>query len=341
MRYADILNEMLIRYQPDELGDSALVVAHRDSLWIIPSRGTGDGRLDRRIKADIRKRTGLRLNDLDDLQYGDPRDGRPDIFFGRISDGVLYVDGRAPAASHNPMTSPLVKKVAQHLRIHDVKMEFLGDDGDDYQTSIMPHGDIPEIVWHGTHSGVLHKILKTGIRPTETGNWGDIKFKNKIFLTSIENFAMYHANGQARAAGTQAVVLGTRIPDRSKITLDFDVARSFIGPDRRHTDREGYTQLTKKDEADYDKNRVRAIRKHSPGTDWTRATGVFGYRGWIPPSFFQTVFMAPAPYGEAEPMTSYNLIPLINRKELMDAIAMIHEHGFYDPDYEPEEDEEF
>ena len=328
MLISELLLEMIVRYQSP---DGNEVIAFQDSIWLI-----GD-RTPRRVLRDIKRATGLRGDTAEDLMR-DARENRPDVLAGYIYDNRLSVDGVVSMAL-NPRSSLLIKKVVQQLGLDGVNAERMDPEGEEHSEEFRMHqleGQIPQIVYHGTTSKYIRGILRIGIAPTTNSNWQQLgKFRDKIYLTASFQDAAFHANRTTGTAYGIPLVIATRIPDRSKIVLDFDVGASMHGITPA-MDREGYTASVSQDT--WDKKRLKTIGKYDRGTDYTREIGTFGYRGRIPSNFFTAFFVSDsADHG----LSLNHSIEITDKAELWRALDLINEFGYYDPSYqEPEWDED-
>lgn len=331
----DVLTEMIIRNQED---DYNFVVAFQDSIWLLNSQ---DDIIDEKIIDDIRERTGLYGDDVDEL-FQDAQDARPDVIAAYVVNNYLQLDGRTQ--TYQPSSSLLVRKVVKELGLDGVHTQHMGHDDDDFEVEhekFSIEGKIPDIVYHGTNSRALRGILSTGLNPnTDVNNWkGQVeKFGDRIFLTVDPQTAIFHANHQAQQYGSVAIVVAVKIPDRNKITSDYDVAVATKSPDdMRSHDAYGKTYAGKNDQY----ATGRAVSKYSPKTNFSREFGVFAYTGRIPASFIRDFLVASNTGDDVGAMTEENAIRL-TKQEIGPALDMIEEYGWYNPDFEDEfpDDEE-
>lgn len=350
MRAFEILNEMIIRTGKPIDGNT--VVAFGAYIWMFNSGADQQDQDERKILKDIQEKTGIRLrsirqkNSTSDVNFEDVeneiRDNRPDILLASIYNNQLYI--RDTTSQHFPASSPLVKKVMKQLGLYKVTISRSDWEGDDDEAEFRTHelkGDIPDIVYHGTCTRYASSILRTGLRPTDNANWMDqnLKFRDKIFLTADENNAMFHANRQAEKLNCAPVVIATRIPDRNLITMDYDVATMFYGASPK-TKKTGYHKEIKaaaKNQSWRTKH-VKTIQKFNPKTDFTKASGIFAYKGSIRPSFFVGFISTLSEEGHLS--LSNKGFEFDNIQEFKKALEMYDHHGFYDSDYQPEDDEE-
>jgi hypothetical protein len=98
-------------------------------------------------------------------------------------------------------------------------------------------------VYHGTNYKYLDKILKIGLRPTENSNFEKISHENKIFFTTKMVYAKWHSSNSASKNNSLPVILEMKIPDSSKVVLDYDVAIQQYGVDHPLTIALGYQTI--------------------------------------------------------------------------------------------------
>ncbi len=339
MRFSEILHEMIVRAGTPQ--DHSTLVAFGPYIWLFtPSEN------DRKILRDINKVTGAKLTSMNDVY--DLHDGRPDILIGTIHEGQLFIYG---SEGHFAASSPLVRKVVQQLGLDGAqhsRMSYNADEWEDEISSYAMCGDIPEIVYHGTCTKYIKDILRTGLRPTNNANWENVgKFRHLVFLTADANRASFHANRQADKLQSSPVVIATRIPDRALVTIDYDVAANFYGTSNK-TKSTGYhstlRRIAKTDQ--WIAKQAKRIQKFNPKRDFTKVTGILAYRGRIPPTYFTEFFATLAEDGDEKFLkmstnAAENGFSFSSRDEFLKALDMFEEHGFYDPYYEPEKDEDW
>lgn len=327
MRARDILLEMVVRYRAP---DGSMVIAHRDSLWVLSE---DDDDTPAAVLDDIRRRTGLVGTTMRGL-LDNARDSRPDIVTGYVEGGVLFVYAYHSAA--HQQTNPQLRKVMQALGLHELRVGDTDSNADDIETTfdIGAVGQWPSTFYHGTSTRYLALILRQGLRPTRNSNWKRVNFRDRIFLTSHMQYALSQANSQTSGGERdKPILIETRIPDPAKIMPDLDVMATFYGKQHPSAQATGYSRKIKTQK--WDRERIKNIARYSPGTDWTRSTGIIAYRGAIRPTFFTTVYFP----GEEGSMTPDNAVPVDarDRDKLWTALDMVEDFGFYDPSYRPEE----
>lgn len=319
---------MVERYS-DPDGDT--VVAHQGNIW----RFDVDS-LDSDLLADIKSQTGLDdIENWDDLRE-EVLDNRPDVFIGQITD-----DGFLQNASYNEFThgqnSPLIKKIVQFYKLKGYRAPDTEDDvGEEFSKHELT-GMISDYAYHGTNLMALESIIKFGLNPSKENatNWG-FSFSDKIYLTTKENYGIYHANNSARNQKSHPILIRVKIPDKNRITADYDVAKTFGMKDV--SDQEGYTGIISKHTYDYDIRRTNKIQTHSPKTDFNKVSGVFAYKGRIPASFISWIGFKNNYEGlsmdDRDAWLSTDNMQIIHDKTVWsDFVEMMNQYGFYDPVY--------
>lgn len=326
MRYNEILNEMIVRTN-NHLTTSNIILAHGANIWIFDN----NEEIPKDTIKEIKKETGLsKFTNSHDLI--EKAENRPDLLTAYYNNGVLYVNGMN--ASHHATSSVLLKKVADFLHVDSVNQTNIDYEGDNIETEYLRSdmiGDIPNIVYHGTSLKFIEEILKTGIRPSDNSNWKNVgKFHDLIFLTADINIARFHANNTIGKYHEPGVIIATKIPDRTKITIDYDVAYNFYGEKNVHN---SYLPSLNKEMTPYQTKQIKKIQKHSPKTDFTKVTGIFAYKGAITPPNFVKIYTN----FSDEPITQDNAYEFETLSNFKKALEMFYEHGFYDPDEDEDE----
>lgn len=332
----DQLFEMVVRHHSN---NPSLVLAHNGNIWVI---GYDD---EKSILDDIEDRTGFMAGQIFDLEPSNVNDTRPDIFAATIHKDKLYVNGMV--MDRSPRSSLLVKKIVNELGLDGVVLTRYNEQDYEVEEEIPRHqmvGNIPDVVYHGTTTRHIRKILRTGIAPNDNENWSKVgKFRDLVFFASDPHTAIFHANSQADGNHHVPVLIATRLPDRARIVADYDVSATFYGPDHEESERAGYDDTIDRIHGDrsFHRDRIEAVRKHSPKTDFTREIGIFGYRGRVPASHFVSFTM---PIGEDAKIGEDNTETFDTKEDLLAALEIVEEFGFYDPEMrflDDEDDEDF
>lgn len=311
MRYHQIINEMIIRHQassPD------ILIAFKDSIWMVDIDD-----VDEQIINEICQKTGIsNIGFIDFQEVEEHFDERQDVLVARIYNGVLSINRYRQL---NPVTSKLIKKVVAQTQF-SVSKEYDDDELGEIDNNYYEfHGEIPSIAFHGTSAQNSYRILKYGLRSNQKGNWQDLHFPDRVFLSSDVLYTFYHANRTAEKNNSVPVIFVFSIPDKSKIDQDYDVGVEFYGKD--HPD------LPEIYRSPADRNKWSnsdEVQKHSPKTNFTRETGVFSYKGRIPASFIKSVIVAPDE-GHIGPENMLKLSP----SEYIENMDDYSEFGIYDP----------
>jgi len=256
------------------------VVCYDGKVWRI------DKTTPRRVLTSIMNtlNLGVRLGDDEDvydiIQF--IKENRPDVLIAIINeDNELVLE--PGQISHN-ISSKTVEKIVKHYKLSGVQLLRLDYSGEEEQTYYTKReiGNIPEIVYHGTSMQYLRGILKIGLAPTDKGNWEDIKFNDRVFLTVEPAYAMFHANRQNDNNKTMPIVLGVKIPDKSLIIPDFDAVK--LWSDEESGKKYDYHNMILDDKVGYGDSDIRNNRKIR---DIISTTGIFAYMGRIPPSHIE------------------------------------------------------
>jgi hypothetical protein len=340
MRAKEFLIEMIVRHRED---DPQYVVAHRDSIWLVSDDSPAE------VWSEIETKTGVSARDTQSLY--DARDERPDVLISYFDYSRLNLDG--VVSNLNPVTSKLLKKVAQALNLDGytvsrIEGEYLNDEWDDEVSRHEMLGDIPEKVYHGTCSKHIFDILRFGLRPVGHSNWMNIgaHFPDRIFLTADINKAAFHANHSAKKTKSRPIIVEATIPDRRRIDLDYDIANTFYGSDHEqvhHSYRETSSRRRSVDDTH------QHVQRHSPKTDFSRETGVFSYKGRIPARFINALLLNGTnddgvldprdTFRETNPKDFLENFDLFDEWGIYDEIAF-NEYRYNDEDEEEEEDDE-
>lgn len=332
--YIDLIEhnliEMVVRSNPKV---PAWVVAHRDSIWLLTGN---DDESDAAALADIEERTGVDAATIYSLQ--DEVEERPDILMASIYRHTLHVGGHMQM---NPLTSLLIKKVCRQLN-----MEFshtaIDNNGDEDEVTLGHEemlGRLPNMAFHGTTSKHLHSLLRFDLKPDQPHhNWRKVgHFADRVFLTASRNNAMFHAANASSQQGGFGIVLAMNIPDPAKIDMDYDTAVTYYGDHHELHSRPEYHNSASKEVYALPNSRGGEIQQHSVGTDFTRETGIFAYKGRIPASQFR-FFIVPNSTDDA--LTPENSSEIDTADELRRAVEMLSDYGEYDPDMSFDDDEE-
>ena len=339
------LDELFIRYKTPGVHTDYHLIAHRENIWLY-NREDMD---NEQLVADIQQRTGLTGDDLDDLSQ--QATDRGDLITGvyHASRGEFWHQGDPGYMTHNPVASQYFKKLIAFLGVDVVQgNRFTGMDDTEVET--MRHemeGRIPDEMYHGTNTDAIPRISKLGLAPGEgEGNWDEVgQFEDMVFLTQDYYNAKFHAERQSRELGKGApVILKVKIPDRTKIVPDFDMATQ-MGGKAEEVDELGYSGAN----MFYDKHVVDKrdeLAKYNPGSDLTMISGIVGYKGRIPANHITEIHAALA--GEMGDPDNLDYHEFNSWKEFDEALNIYQDYGYWYPgieeefrDEEEQEDEDY
>tara|TARA_B110001454_G_C12628062_1_gene395711 strand:+ start:68 stop:694 length:627 start_codon:yes stop_codon:yes gene_type:complete len=131
----------------------------------------------------------------------------------------------------------------------------------------------------------LESIKRQGIIPTDTTNFEDIEHNDKIFITLNLEKALFHANKASSENESFPIILKHKIPDPSKLVLDYDIAIEFLGQNHPETRKLGYDEIEQSEYINQDD------KTEGEKIDLNMKLGIFGYVGRIPSSFIEDVFI--------------------------------------------------
>jgi hypothetical protein len=120
----------------------------------------------------------------------------------------------------------------------------------------------------------------------------------KIF-TSKKNYSAFHALNSANKNDAIPIIVKFKVPDETKIVLDFDVAIQLYGIDHPLTQKLGYDLIFqdalggRKYYGKYDKSDMEEWKKLADKASLNSRTGIFGYTGRIPPTHITGLYVDP------------------------------------------------
>jgi len=296
MRASDIINEMFIRHNSNT--NNGYIIANGANLWVINSDEITDDVLNDIISTlNISNEDG-KINDMYDMIYNINED-RPDILVMEYNNDTATIRSQSAAFAYNPRSSLLIKKVVKAISfikyIHypnTFDAREMDQPGEFAMASDF-NGDLPDIAFHGTTLRWVIDIIKKGLQPTTNGNW-KIKFTDRVFLSASMDVAKMHANSNLKNGrhflDNIAAIVVLKIPDKSKISVDYDVSRMFYGNEHPETTANGYNDDALGFET-YSDITAQTVNKYNPKTNFTRETGIFSYKGRIPASYIERILI--------------------------------------------------
>lgn len=206
-----------------------------------------------------------------------------DILTGKIEDGTIYIELRGSDFRHSEHSDDLFK-LKSELNM-PVKVRFYSgqymDKEEEAYLDIEKKKLEQRKFYHGTCLKFLPQILKNGLIPTPHTNYKDIEHENKIFFSLNIEKAQYHAFHAAKINESFPIIVELRIPDVSKLIVDYDLARDVYGDDSEIMKDLGYDEFNK------------GYKRSGMGykKDITNKIGVYGYIGRIPATYLQDIWI--------------------------------------------------
>lgn len=269
---------------PNEYNESS-IISYKGDYWIINEENFGDN------IEDINNKLGADENDLNDL-FQFIREERPYILTAYINDETIWVDGYSDFR-HSGKSSDL-KKIKKELNL-PVNLIYSMIEDEEEQFEI----DTENIrYFHGTSINYLDSILKFGIKPTNKNNFSNynIVHNDKIFLTNNIEKAYYHAKKSAINNASYPIIIEVKVPDESKISLDYDLAIDVFGVDSNEVKELGF------DDVFYKSNSIRSLAtgtsyKEEGFGELVNKIGIVSYKGRIPVSHIEHIWFDDENYG--------------------------------------------
>jgi len=268
--YEDIMRELFVH--GDRKG-ARYIIAYKENVWLF----SGD-QIDSEMSAEIMDAVpGMeeRFPGGPPDSYWDFRDTASsdeglELIFAEIQKRTLYYDAMGSFVM-DPRSSVTLKKIVKELGLSGIERTTNSGEGSERVSKKKMTGEIANIVYHGTSSAYLDKILRLGLRAGEVeSNYQQVirqdpeyldKIEGQVFFTSRFDEAQHHATYTAEKLKSGIpVVLQMRIPNKDLVQTDYDIGRLF--PD-----------------------------EPSKGKSLGRETGIYGYEGSILPSFIDYVFV--------------------------------------------------
>jgi len=266
----DLMRELLVS---GDVKTAQYLVAYKEKVWLLPSEDVPP-----RTAVEISKALNI-LPTFDVHGIRDHAEENLDVVIGSLNNRILYIYG-AGSLTLDPKTSLILKKIVHQLKLKGV--ERAADDSTELTKKSKIKGALPDVVYHGTSSKYLRKILSTGLRPGESeSNYPKvISHQDLVFFTSRPEEAKYHAVHTADKRQNNVkehmdipVILEMSIPDPAKLVADYDVAA--LSAEEKPLSKVGYWALQNK----------KIPRQQS------QETGIWGYRGRVSANFIKYVYI--------------------------------------------------
>lgn len=273
-----IISEVFLKGK-DRAEEGDIVIALGKNIWLI-----NDDNFEENID-ELSSDLGIKEipSDIYDLKRNIEEE-MPDVLIGTIDSGrTLHID---QINWRHQNSSVVLKKVQKALNLTRIEVSYINQSSDD-ETVEQKIGDSK--FYHGTSLASLQKMA-TGLRPMPTSNFDNVVHIDKVFVTMNIEKAYFHAMNAATKQNSFPVIIELRIPDESKLVMDYDVAVDMYGHEDEETYKLGYTNIAiKTGYLRSDKLKDIKRRLGDKKKDLSMRLGVFGYKGRIPASFFDAV----------------------------------------------------
>lgn len=338
-----------------DVSDAEHVLAYRQYVWLI-----NDHNFDE-LKDDIEQKTRISVDDVWD--YNNIAEKRVDIVFGSINNN--YLELQDTGNYRHSVASKLLANVVKELDLYGVKINFWAiEDTDEYEISRSEFLEPlkTKVYYHGTCYEHYAELKRFGIRPqSHKTNFSKIRHEDKVFVTLNKEKAHFHALKCAQTNDSFPIILELKIPDISKLVLDYDVAIDIYGKDHNKTIELGYSDIldmagakpefyghiSKEPEI---KSLVNRTRKDPDALN--TSLGVFGYIGRIPSKFITGVLFDEENFKQFSIASEYDYLDDMNIEynpiEWWSNVSFDHLDKFYDEaveeyrdEMEDEEEEDF
>lgn len=297
------INEMFV---DGSIEDADKVVAFKDSIYLFDS--------DDWDSSDIVKKMIIKLIELKLIHYSSEF-GSFDDFIDTLNNSYKYRDVLVAdvSSSEKELTvysgyfsptrnSALLNKVSKQLGLRVVlSKDKITTDIDRVSPEELKI-QLPDEAYHGTSTAFVYNILKFGIKPTDTINWENLKFKDLIFFASQYDVAKTHSEFTSERIGGYPAIIKFRIPDKDKLIIDFDLFSrtldDIILSRKLGTSDELYKEYVLKANKQIYNEYLNYLPEFTAKyglpivsrlMSVARDNGVFGYKGRIPASFIEEI----------------------------------------------------
>lgn len=203
------------------------------------------------------------------------------LYTGVLSSGGVTFNGGDEIEGTDVSTSNKeLMKIAKHLGFDSFSIDTAGE-------VQMKFDHIPEKWYHGTTLGRFKQMLKSGgLKPssmTDGEKSFEISNDEMVFITSSKYKAAFHATHASQMHGSVPLIIALKIPDESNVVVDLDSGSRHY-PEFLASLNKEYTDFSDTfiyggEDIDTDAAKL-TINK-------ILQTGVVGYKGRIPKSFFE------------------------------------------------------
>lgn len=279
-----MINELHVHYDDNDYSDKRFILYKKD-LWVFDDDTWED------IWVEVDKAIGGNI--LEEDVYNSMQtllEDYPYILSGKIVDSKIVLDGTINfrQSSISDDLRKLKKELDMPIRVDYTKDPYIMDTGNyEIDESELQRS----IFYHGTSLKYLELISRTGIRPkVSNANFGDIKHDDKVFVTTNLEKAFFHANTSAMKTDSFPIILKLRIPDISKLVLDYDIAIQFYKTDSEINKKLGYTSVYKRSGSSFGSYSTK-LPESDKSMDISKKLGVYGYTGRIPSTYIDDVII--------------------------------------------------
>lgn len=232
---------------------------------------------------------------FDDVQHSTEEDTK--FIMGDIEHNQLVIRNTYET-SPTSILNTQIKKVIRQLNLLGVVFqgEIHDENGDSQEIEHVYSRDkvinskvSSEVFYHGTDFKKLESIMSKGLMGTSVTNYANIDHYDTVFITTKLHKAALHAITSASQNDSVPVIIQLKVPDTSKLVLDYDVAIEHYGIDHPLTIKMGYDTIHAGVANAYtitkvDTSEVEAWKKLIDKSSLNTKTGIFGYQGRIPAS---------------------------------------------------------
>lgn len=279
-----LINELFIHNEDNEL-EGKYFILYKKNLWVFSEEEWEDNELWEEISNKLGEPEyflGYNVHDAMLMLQSE----HAYILSGEIRNGYIQIGGRG-YYRHSSSSEDLAKLKKELKLPINVNYQYY-DEIRNYELRELEKLKTA-YYYHGTSMKYLDQINRTGIRPMGGNtNFNQIKHNDKIFFTSNIEKAHYHAYIAALKTNSFPIILKFKIPDPSKVVIDFDVAIDFYGTDDNDNMNLGYSNIITDR---YEQGIKGKLISDSEKVNIMNKLGIFGYKGRIPSSRIDKVII--------------------------------------------------
>lgn len=289
------LNELknITLYEPSDYNGS-YIISYKGDIWILNEDNFDDNIeivLDKiNIKNDF-----IDLNEL--INY--LTENKPYILTAYINNNKIYIDGVNNEFRHSNISHDL-KKIKKELNM-PIVLTFANDFyfNDINEVQIDTDIDLNNITYyHGTSIKYLNDILRKGLMPNPSNNnYKNIKHNKDIFLTLNKEKAFEHSRKTAMNTNSYPIIIETKIPDKAKLNIDYDLALYTYGINSDEIKSLGYDKIEINNQEYYKNIEKNLTYKDEGFRNIINKIGIVSYRGRIPSTFIENIIIDLYNYG--------------------------------------------